>query len=489
MNHSGQNWIRYRVILLLLFVCSGQIQANAQNIFYSRQEKFSFQNSDFDVIGRSGDHIYTYCASKEGYFLNAYNDSMRMTAKVALDFFPQKIAQTEFINYPDGMLVFYQVPQSNQIVQYVARLDERAMLIGKPMALDSVKTGWFSGTRSVYSLTVSEDKHKIMIFGLGKSKLITLLLDKDLQVLGRGRNDLSKETGDMNMLLSLLDDSGRFYITFGHEDGSRNYNNLFRVYAVSPDGSRLVAKDFPMQGKYLSGIYSKLNFSNHDLYSAAFYSSKKTGNLEGVFYFVFDPANEGFPIQKIIPFQQEVKEDTDIKNKKKALNDFEVRKLILKNGGGFLLISENAYVITRTTITPGFGYYSWYYNPAYNDRSIREYHFGDILALDFNENGDLLWHRFIRKAQYSQEDGGLFSSYGMLNSGASLVFLFNNFSSNKSSVDIAALDAEGGLQVQKFYTGSRGGDWIPRYALQTSNKEWIVPVLNRNNLFFARIVF
>ncbi len=159
----------YYLLLSILCFLGGMRDLHAQDIYYSKERKFSFQNGDFEVVGWSGDRLYTYRASKEGFFLDAYNDSMRLMATVALDFFPQKIYETKFINYDDQLTVLFQAVQSNYVVQYAVRLDGSARMMQKPVALDSVKTGWFGPTKSYYSSVVSSDKGRIMIYGLGKA--------------------------------------------------------------------------------------------------------------------------------------------------------------------------------------------------------------------------------------------------------------------------------------------------------------------------------
>ncbi|HEU4606688.1 MAG TPA: hypothetical protein VFS31_01175, partial [Chitinophagaceae bacterium] len=241
---------------------------------------------------------------------------------------------------------------------------------------------------------------------------------------------------------------------------------------------------------FLAGIYFRLNDNKDEIYMGAFYSTKKSGNLEGVVYGIYGMKDSTFSTFKTIPFDDQLRNATDDRNKKKAFNDYEVRNVIVKNDGGFILIAENFYITTRTTsYGNGFGYYSWY-NGGYATTSTREYHYGDIMAIDYDVNGERKWHSFIRKEQYSQEDGGLFSSYAMLNSGASLVFLYNDFSSSKSNLSIAALDVDGALQLKKLNPGrSAGADWLPRSGKQTDLRELLIPVLRKNSLGFARVVF
>ena len=481
--------------LFVLFVCLFGFcfnQSEAQDLFFSKSEKFSFQNSDFSVIGWTDNRLYTYRASNEGYFLNGYNDSMNLVAKVNLDFFPKKIYDTKFFNYPDRILVFYQAIQSNEVVQYAALLDKSGLLQGRPKVLGSAKTGWFANKKEYFSSTISEDKGKIMILGWGNKNATfsTILLDKDLNILARGNQNLKKDN-NQSFHQSLLLNSGVLYLTTFLEKGAKGYSDEMSVFVLSPDGKQLKQTPFPLKDVYLSGLFSKVNFSNDELYSAAFYSDKKNGNLLGLAYAVFNLENNSFSIVKKIPFDEALTEATDAKNKRKVFNNFEVRQIIIKNNGGFIVDAENAYVTTRSNYPTGYGYYSsYYYNSPFGNTSVREYIYGDILTMSFDGQGNRSWFTFIRKNQYSQEDDGLFSSYAFMNSGGNLGFLFNNFSSRNSALNIAIVDPSGKLEVSKLENSiGISGDWIPKEGKQTDLKEWVIPILRGNNLSFVRLVF
>jgi len=482
-----------RKIFLLVFslFCVGILKSQAQDLFYSKSEKFSFQNSDFSVVGWSGERLYTYRASKEGYFLNGYNDSMSLVAKVNLDFFPQKIYDTKFFNYPDHILVFFQAIQNNEVVQYAALLDQNGMLQGRPKSLGSAKTGWFANKKEYFSYSISEDKSKIMILGWGSKNnaFSTILLDNQLNVLARSTQKLKKDN-NQSFHQSLLTNSGDLYLTTFLEKGSKGYSDEMSVFLLSADAKSLKQTALPLKDVYLSGLFSKVNLNNSELYSAAYYSDKKNGNLLGLMYAVFNPENNSFSIYKKIPFDAELKNAAEGKNKKKVFNNFEVRQIILKNDGGFLLTSENAYITTRSSYPTGYGFYSSYYYAPFGNSSIREFIYGDILSMDFDAQGNRLWYSFIRKEQYSQEDNGIFSSYAFMNSGAQIAFLFNNYSSRNSMLNIGVIDQTGKAEISRLNTGDiKTGDWIPRYAKQTDIKEWVIPILNGNNLSFVRLAF
>ncbi|WP_162903283.1 hypothetical protein [Taibaiella koreensis] len=484
--------IIFSMVLLLGFSFG---PASAQDIFYSREQKFTFQNSDFNVVGWSGDRLYTYRASKEGYYLDAYNDSMRLLATIALDFFPQKIYATRFYTTDDQIIVLYQAVQSSQVVQYAAKLDSRARMLQKPIALDSVKMGWLSADRQYYSSAMSGDKSKLVVFRLGKRKngrqeFSTILLDNALNVLAKGHPFITSQD-DFSLGQSLLANDGSLYLSGFNGSDERSLSGDAWLFRLAPDGAQFRDIALPLGTDYLSGLFMRADDNKDQIYIGAFFAGRKSGNLDGIVYAMFDRASDTFSVFKKIPFDDQLRNATDDRNKKKAFNDFVVRDLIVKNDGGFILVGESYYITTRTSIYgPGYGgYYSWY-NNGYPTSSTREYHYGDIMVLDYDINGERKWQNFIRKEQYSQEDDGLFSSYAMLNSGASLVFLYNDFSTSKSTLNLAAVDISGSLQLKKMNPGrSAGADWLPRSGKQTDTRELLIPVLRRNSIGFARVVF
>jgi hypothetical protein len=164
--------------------------------------------------------------------------------------------------------------------------------------------------------------------------------------------------------------------------------------------------------------------------------------------------------------------------------------MILKKDGGFVLIAEDFSITTRTT-TPSWGgyYYSYYYSP-FMSQSIREYNYNDLFVMSYDGNGVRDWSTFIRKNQYSQEDGGIFSSYGLINAGGSLGFLFNDFNTRVSKIQLATVSGDGKLDMRSLAEGTANDpDWLPRSAKQVGLKELVVPCLRRRQLCFAKIVF
>lgn len=477
--------------LLMFFACFGNA-AQAQDVIYSPYNKFDFRNGEYSVVGMCGGRLYTYYSDAKNAYLDAYDDSMNKLATVMLDFFPEKIYQVKFITYPDKMMVLYQSVESNHVVQYVAVLDGAGRLKKNPVKLEEVKAGIFGPTKNYFSSVISEDKKTIVVYSTsgkgGDFELDGKWLDDDGNVTKRshatfhGDNDLSH--GEANVA-----NNGDVYVSAYTAAGGRGFADQFFVLRLEAGSNKFDAHELPLMSNYAGNIFLKIDNPNNRIYTGGFYSDKKNGDYTGVIYGYYDIAGASFQNLKMIPFDNQVFINSGARSKKHAFDNYQVRQLIVKNDGGFVLVSEAFYVTTRNNYMPGFGYYSWYYNP-YSASIVNEYHYNDIMALSYKADGTNEWSAFIPKEQYSVEDGGLFSSYALLNTGGTLAFLFNDFNNSHSRIQLAALDNGGHVTMNSFTAqGNDNPDWMPRAGKQVASRAIVVPCLRKKQICFAKVVF
>ena len=466
--------------------------AKAQDITYSAYQKFDSHNGDFSVVGRCGGQLYTFFSSKDGFFLNAWDDSMQRKATIILDFFPPKIYETQFIAYSDHIIVLYQAVEGNKVVQYAAMLDALGRLQGRPLKLDEQKTGFFGPTRTYFASAVSEDKKYIATYAANdKGDDLTMdgtLLNDSLQKVKhihmayKGENNVTHNA-------ALLANDGTLYMPVITSVGGKGYADGMWLLALPKDAQAATHTELPLQGHFAGNTYIKMDNMNNRLYVGGFYSDKKSGNYDGVIYAQYGIATNTFDPVKMLPFDDRLRAATGEHKKKHAFNDFQVRQMIIKNDGGFVLLSEEYYMQYVTNYSP-FGYYSWYYSPFMNTQSVRTYHYGDVLALSYSGSGNMDWFSFVRKEQDSQEDGGMFSSYSLLNSGGSLGLLYNDFNNSRSRIQLASIDASGTENTQKLDAGNVDDpDWLPHMGKQTAARELVVPCLRKRQLCFVKMVF
>jgi hypothetical protein len=483
---------RLQCLGVLVFSFLFPFYVSAQQVIYSPYERFDLRSGDFSVVGKVADRLYTYRGASDGFFLDAYNDSMEKMATVMLDFFPKKIYETRFVNYPDKIVVLYQSVESNKVIQYAALLDDKGRLLKGPVQLTSVKTGIFGPSRDYLSSAVSDDKKQILVYGIEEKKdelLFTgVWIDDQLSVVNRSGasfrsdNDLSHGEG-------ILDNNGNFYLPVFTPVGTQSYSDQLWLLSLAKGTRRFYSKEFPLNDLYAANVYMKLDNTNNRIYAGGFYSDKKNGNYEGALYGWYDASDSSWHNRKALPFDEKLRDAAAKRNSKRAFNNFQVKQMIIKKDGGFVLVSEDFYITTRTGNATWGGYYSTYNSP-FNTPSIREYNYDDILALSYDASGNSEWNAFVRKSQYSQEDGGVFSSYALINTGGALGFLFNDFNSKSSRIQFATIDGTGKEEVRSLSSSDANSpDWLPRTAKQTGLREVIVPCLRKRQISFAKVIF
>lgn len=482
--------LRLFAVLFCALLSFGSL--SAQEVLYAPYQKFDFRSGNYYVVGKIDGRIYAYRGSSEGQYLDAYNDSMQLVATVVLDFFPAKIYDTRFIAYQNQIIALYQGLEGTKITQYAALLDGTGRLKKGPIALENARTGFLGPHKNYFSAAVSDDKKNVVIYSTKiKGHEMTVdakWIDDQLNVTQKSHATFKAEN-ELEHTDVTVGNDGVLYLPTYTPVGMKMYSDQLWLLSLRPGDTKFGVAEYPLNNFYAANTYMKVDNVNNRVYMGGFYSEKKNGSYGGVLYDYYDLSANSWVNHKAIAFDQKLLDETGDHNKKRAFDNFQVKQMIINNDGGFVMISENAYVTSSSAYTPGFGYYSWYYNP-YMMSTIREYHYNDIMALSYNGDGVRQWDAFVYKEQYSQEDGGLFSSYALLNTGGSLGFLYNDFNSSDSRVQLATIDADGKVLMAPIgIKDKETPDWMPRSGKQVSAREIVVPCLRKRQICFAKVTF
>lgn len=481
-----------RVHLLFLLCCLLSGWAAAQEVIYTPYQKFDHRKGDFEVAGRVGDRIYTYRNTNGEYYLDAWDDSMNLKATVVLDFFPDKVSKAHFVTYPDHMVALYQTTDRNRTALYSALLDAQGLLQGRPQLLEEMKTGIFGSGGHQFDYTLSEGKNFLLFYQVDQGR-------KDVTLRGWLLNNSGKKIRTINANYTgegsvrpgdlVVTDQGAVYLSVLRIAGAKDYAGQGVLLQLDTNGRRYTEVPIPVPDIYLGSTFMRMAGGSGQLVLSGFYSDEKNGQYDGVYFTAYDPVAATFQPLKQMPFSDRLRVATGARNTRKAFNDYVIRNLVVRRDGGFVLVAENTYVTTRGYGNP-YGFYSYYYSPFSYGATVREYYYNDIVVLSYGPDALLEWSSFVRKSQYSQEDGGRFSSFAFLNTGGSLAMLYNDFNTRRSSIQLAAIDGEGKQQVRSMAAGSNTDpDWLPRLGKQTAQRELIVPCLRRGELCFARVTF
>jgi hypothetical protein len=481
-----------RIILLLQF-CLLFLASSAQKVLYTEYSDYDVRNSTMSIVGKINGTLYTFRSYGKEYFLDAYNDAMEKTATVVLDFFPEKIYHVRFVPFEKQMLVLYQQQEGTRITQYAAMLNDKGILQKTPLKIDEKRSSFFgSADREFFNSAVSENREQIIVYSAhAKNKTldfsaywldpVTMKVTKKVKLDYKAGNMIANGDG-------LLNNDGVFFLPVYTVIGNRNYSDEYTLLTLKKEEGRFRTTDMAIGEHFLEYPFQKIDNANGKIHFASFYSEKRNGNNDGVAAATFDMNTLTFDTPFFIPFDEQMRGESGGRKKERALNEFRINQLIVRNDGGFVIAAEETYVTVQNTFMPGMGFYSYYYSPVMS-QTIREYHYNDILLLSYNGNKEKEWHTFLRKEQYSQEDGGMFSSFSLLNTGGGLGFLFNDFNSRRSRIQLSSVSGDGKVNVGYMDSGnSDEPDWLPRMGKQVDSREIVVPCLRKKQICFAKIV-
>ena len=263
-----------------------------------------------------------------------------------------------------------------------------------------------------FNVVTSKDKSKILINQYAyykKQKVykdIYRLLDTDLNVLTKKTETIKKSDIEYKSYYHKIDNDGTFYFLKEYKgDGNK-------FYIVSYDANKDYEKweeevtmdkmDAKSGNSIVSGVTYTLN-ANDEIVMCGYYServsqgTKKNGKAKkekmeilGSFYLALDKNSKEVKIKKINRFDQDFinqfKTAKDVKKDKdaKVPNQFSSIELIPKADGGMIMIGELYFM---------YHYYD-------NDGNAHHYElFGDLMVLNLDKDGNLLWANRIPKKQ------------------------------------------------------------------------------------------
>ena len=471
--------------------------ADAQQVTYSPYNDFTLSGGATGVVGKIGGKIFTFRYDGGGAFLDAWDEAMQPVATVILDFIPPKAQSIRMFAVADSMVAVYEYSVGRDLFLYAALLDAEGRLLKRPFKLDQLRTGLLgTSDKDRFEVVASDDRRHFVAYRLEDQsrnvQLKVVSFGLDLTLTNRASlnyRDSEAMWGGRPVVLQ----NGSFVMPVRSVSGSRESSAKVVLLTLPEGAKKLDFTPVPMNGKYLYEPLLKADRNTAVFHLAGYYGESRNAPAGGVLLYTLDNETGTIKDSRTAPFDAKLR--TQASGGGSARNAFanqKLQQLLLRNDGGFATISEESFVSARTsTVGMGMGgFYSTYNDPFMNRTLIREYFYNDVVLLSFDNTASLQWSTVVRKEQYSQEDGGLFASYALLNTGSEIGILYNDFNTRQSTIQFVTVDDDGHQERKSFVAaGDNSPDWIPSSARQVSAREVIVPCLARKKLCFAKVTF
>lgn len=517
------------IFSLLVFGCLAANSLFAQKLVFSDPIREDNRDINFEVIGKVNGNILIFKNMRWKYAISVYDESMKLLEKVPMDFMPEKTFNVDYAYLGDRIHMVYQHQKRGVVYCYAATLDQNAKPLGEPVLIDTTDIGSV-GDNNIYSTVLSEDRKRIMVFKLHRknSRLFmgTQLFNRDMKLEHRTRYTM--EYNDRREIFSefLLDNEGNLVFTRSLRSNFReNFSGLELLIKPAFSDTFLVQK-IPQGELFTDEIKLKIDNANRKYLINTFFYTERRGNIQGLFTSICDASSnttgssaDSLRIRTIFnAFPDSLRGVAKASGALKfAFNDFYIRHVMVKRDGGFIVAAED-----HTSQTSGgnmwnrwdnmywgnpwaspfnsfyynpffFGFNDWggFYRPfnTFNNMQNTRYFYDNLLILSVAPDGIVDWNTMIQKQQYYDNNDN-YLSYGIMNMGGAIHFLFNQLDKREKFLTNQTIEAHGELKRNptiKSYL--KGYEFMPRFAKQVGARQVIIPCTYRNLISFAKLEF
>jgi hypothetical protein len=213
------------------------------------------------------------------------------------------------------------------------------------------------------------------------------------------------------------------------ERGPDDPSFYYTIVTINPASGESNTFDVKLSNLFVRDV--SLRFDQQgNAFCVGIYSDKRNlSNITGTFYFKIDVNTGAVSAESVQDFQAEIIKMLNNSNSERRRNseiraNIEVKEIVTRPDGGSYILFEEEYVQVVTTSNPNGG-----------TTTTRYYHNNDILFMNIDESGKILWQTVFPKQQVSTNDGGRLNSFAARMYKDKLYILFNDDKENADTPD------------------------------------------------------
>ncbi len=478
-----------RPFLLFAFVAILCTCVRAQVLTVS-DELTMRSDTEYDLIGKLGGQVLLLQDRDTKHLLTAFDRNMRQSWEKELELRGKNIRILQNIPKQDGtgfhMVYMFRKRGRNflQVDQYnpAGNLQDSITLIDFGMFASTPDDAIYrSEDDSKLLLLVSEQSSKVRCIGIDFEEM-GLLFDKTLE-------PEKFFFGDDFMQAEIANDGEMFFVIDRDNFRSKRKSHRYEIVRLDPVAS--IDDTHTMEvilGDSLTyDIFFRYDNKNERLMAGGLYTTKDFTRANG-YFFINAETSQASVTPSFLPFPLPLIRNVEGKryNKKNpGINELSVRDLILRRDGGALIITERNRQLerrsnaSRVQVINNFGI-----------RPLVDYHYDELVVFSVHPDGEAHWSNILHKKQYSQDDGGVYSSYLLMENPRSLRFLFNDEIRFENTVSEYVVNGRGEFDRNSlFHTRDLQLRLRFRDGVQVAANEVVLPSEHRNKLRLVKMTY
>jgi len=471
-------------IALFTFLCT---RVPAQVLTLS-DELTMRSDTEYDLVGKLGGRVMLLQDRGTKHLLTAYDRNMRQSWEKELELRGRNIRLLTTIAKQDGtgFDLLYLFRKGGRNFLQLDNYNPAGNLRDSVTLLDLGAFGYTpeddiyrSDDETKLLVIISEQQSKARCLGIDLAEG-TLMYDQELEP--------EKFFFGDDFMQAEIDNAGNTYFIVQRDNfKSKRKDHEYEVYTVAPT-KQFTSFNVPMGDSLTYDIFFRFDNKNQRLVAGGLYTTKDFTRADGYFWLRIDPNDAATAKPDFTPFPLSLIKNVEGKkyNKKNpGIDELSVRDLVLRKDGGGLVITERNRQLerrsnaSRTQVINNYGI-----------RPLVDYHYDELIVFSVHPDGDPHWSNILHKKQYSQDDGGVYSSYFLMENPRSLRFLFNDEIRFENTVSEYVVNGRGEFDRNSLFH-TRDLDLRLRFrdGVQVAGNELILPSENRNKLRLVKVTY
>ena len=441
----------------------------------------------YDMLGHVDDNILLYLDKGMDHYINIYDSQLRFKRQKELSFEKRRVRVHYLAPKDTTFNIVYSYRERDTVFFKINEYDKNAVLID---SITFEKNTDFESPKS-FSYAMSEDKSKTVLFAEKKGKIIYIRVIDNInnQKLWQADVELKNiDTRDDFRKIVVTNEGIVIYLFQQNNSRFRKDKHALTLLGIY-QGAIVLQSKIPLTEKVACDVDVAFNNQNGNVVVAGLTSEKKTTDATEYFFVnkhISDYALIEEPqITNIgIAFIREVYGRK--KTKEKELKDFKVYEIICRQDGGFLLVTEMDREYQRRTAFNSVTRTNRTYNSPV--RGWTDHYNEDIVLFSIHPSGKEHWREVLFKKQFSQDDGGAFSSFHLFKTPSRIKVIYNDEIKNNNTVSEYVLNPLGQYERNSLLSTEYQNLRLRfRDGVQLNNHQFLVPSEKNYNLRLVKI--
>jgi hypothetical protein len=471
-------------VLYFLFCCVFCTSVKSQSVTISDDVNIRNDNG-YEILGRYKGNILLFRDKLTESEIVAFDEQMRQRWQKTIEYDERRPQVLDAIGGKDYFSIVYKGKTKLGTLVKISRFDASANFIDSITAVNYGNR--FAGVSP--NCIYSENKKTVLIYNYDQNQRIeATAIDLDnMKILWTQQLPIAENLGRSVSEQIIITNEGIAFFIFEKEAGSSLFSSepsQFLIYKL--DANQIQQSKFILEDIISYSTQFAYNNQNRELNALATISEKNKSKATSVLWVrgVGNPTSKQFAV----PFSDET--ITAMSGKKaannKGLSDLSLQEIAFRKDGGVVVIIEEVKQFSRSmaTVNRSFG------GDPTGGRITFDYYHEAMIALSFNPDGSKQWEKLMPKKQFSQDDEGVFASYGLLKTPSALRLVFNDEIKTETTTSEYVLLGNGNVDRHSLFSTVQQ-DIVLRFrdALQIGSEEFIVPSEYRSHLKLVKVKY